>query len=257
MILDEIVAYKRGELAQRKAELPLADVMARARQEPPPRDFEGALRAPGISLIAEVKKASPSKGLLCPDFDPVRIATAYRDGGAAAISVLTDEHFFQGSLTHLTTVREHVELPVLRKDFLFDPYQVYEARAAGADAALLIVGILDDGLLRELHDLVGELGLAALVEVHDEGELERALGAGARIIGINNRDLRTFQVDLGTTGRLRALVPDDCVVVAESGIHTRSHVEQLREWRVDAMLVGESLVTSGDIVGKARELLAR
>lgn len=257
MILDEIVAYKRGELAQRKAAVPLADLIERARQEPSARDFAGVLRAPGISLIAEVKKASPSKGLLCPDFDPVRIATAYHEGGAAAISVLTDEHFFQGSLTHLTKVRAHVDRPVLRKDFLFDPYQVYEARAAGADAALLIVGILDDGLLRELHRLVGELGMAALVEVHDERELERALKADARIVGVNNRDLRTFHVDLATTGRLRPLIPDDCVVVAESGIHTRAHVEQLQEWGVDAMLVGESLVTSGDIAGKARELLAR
>ncbi|MBI2939542.1 MAG: indole-3-glycerol phosphate synthase TrpC [Chloroflexi bacterium] len=256
MILDEIVAHKRAELAERKERETLAAVEARARGQVPPRDFAVAIRQPDLTLIAEVKKASPSKGLLAPNLDPVALATAYQAGGAAAISVLTDRRFFQGELAHLTTVRTQVDRPVLRKDFLVEPYQVFEARAAGADAVLLIVSILTDEELRDLHSLAHSLGMAALVEVHDEAEARRALAAGAEIIGINNRDLRTFRVDLETTARIRPLIPPDSTLVSESGIHTRGDVARLREWGVHAMLVGESLVRSGDPAGKIWELLA-
>lgn len=255
MILDRIVAHKREELAARQAAQPLAEVVDRARQQDAPRDFAAALRGSDVALIAEVKKASPSRGVLSSDFDPIRLARSYREGGASAISVLTDERFFQGSLDHLAAVQAESGLPVLRKDFLFDPYQVYEARAAGADAVLLIVAILEQPLLRDLYALTLDLRMAALVEVHDEGEVDRALEAGAEIVGINNRDLRTFQVDLATTHRLRPRIPTGRIVVAESGIHTPADVALLREWDVQAMLVGESLVTSGDAAAKARELL--
>ncbi len=207
-------------------------------------------------LIAEAKKASPSKGLLRPEFDPAGLARAYAAGGAAALSVLTERHFFQGDPAYVRAAKAAAPLPALRKDFLFDPYQVVEARAIGADAVLLIVAILEGELLGELLSLATSLGLAVLVEVHDEPEVERALAAGARIVGINNRDLRTFRVDLAATGRLRALIPPECLVVSESGIGSPSDVARLREWGVDAMLVGESLVRAGDVAARVRELLA-
>ena len=246
-LLDEIMAWKRQEVAKVKRERPLATLRALAATVPKPLDFAGALRAPGVSLIAEVKRASPSRGLLCHDFDPERLARTYVTHGAAAISVLTDARFFQGKLEHLTQVKETVvaqgrPVPVLRKDFIFDPYQVWEARVAGADAILLIVAVLGE---RDLRDLLAEtrrLGMEALVEVHNEQELARALTAGARIIGINNRDLRTFTVDLGVTERLRPLVPPDIVVVSESGIHTPEDVKRLAALGVDAILVGEAFV---------------
>ncbi|HEX2171180.1 MAG TPA: indole-3-glycerol phosphate synthase TrpC [Dehalococcoidia bacterium] len=261
MILDDIVAYKRAELAGQIARAPLAEVRARAESAEPVRDFGRVLRGQDVRLIAEIKKASPVKGVLFPDLDPVALARKYAAAGAAAISVLTDERFFQGHLSFLSQIRSGLAAvgattPLLRKDFLFDPYQVYEARAAGADAILLIVAILDQVQLTEYRQLAEELGLAALVETHDEGEVERALTAGARIIGINNRDLRTFTVDLGTTEKLRRLIPTDRIVVSESGIAGPAHVRRLAEWRVDAMLVGESLVTSGDVAAKVAELLA-
>jgi indole-3-glycerol phosphate synthase len=255
-ILDEIVETNRASLDARKRARPLAEVEALARAADPPRDFAGALavgRKP--RLIAEAKKASPSKGVLLSDFDPERLARRYEAGGAAALSVLTERHYFQGDLDHLTAARSATRLPCLRKDFLFDPYQVVEARAVGADAILLIAAILDDVLLAELRALADSLGMAALVEVHDEREVERTLEADARLIGINNRDLRTFRVSLQTTGRLRPLVPSDRLVVAESGIASPSDVRYLRDLGVDAMLVGESLVKAGDIAAKVRELL--
>lgn len=260
MILDDIVEYKRGELADRMARVPLAEVRARAADGAPVRDFAGALRGEGVRLIAEIKKASPVKGVLFPDLDPVRLAREYSAAGASAISVLTDEHFFQGHLDFLPRIRSGLaeagfETPLLRKDFLFDPYQVYEARAAGADAILLIVAILDQALLAEFLGLATELEMAALVEAHDEAEVDRALAAGAAVIGINNRDLRTFTVDLATTEKLRRLIPADRVVVSESGIGTPADVARLAGWRVDAMLVGESLVTSGNVAEKIGELL--
>lgn len=247
-ILDEIIDWKRVEIAHRRRAVHI-DV-ARS-----PRDLVSALRRPGVSLIAEVKRASPSKGLLCPDLDPGALAREYEAGGASAISVLTDERFFQGSLDDLRAVRQSVDLPVLRKDFVLDPYQVYEARTAGADAVLVIVAVLDDDTLSSLYRLVRALGMAALVEVHDEAELGRALAIEPRIIGVNNRDLRTFDVDLETTARLRALVPDDVVLVAESGIHTPADVARLAAMGADAMLVGEALVRAEDTRAKVRELV--
>lgn len=260
-ILDEIIRWKRGEIARHKGNRVLDTMRADMALAPPPRDFAAALRRPdpskgcSICLIAEVKRASPSKGLLCHDFDPVALAHAYEHNGAAAISVLTDEHFFRGNLGHLQAVRQIVGLPVLRKDFVLDPYQVYEARAAGADAVLLIVAVLSDDELKKLHALTHELGMAALVEVHNAAELERALRIDPSIVGVNNRDLRTFEVDLETTARLRPLIPADVILVAESGVHTRADVARLTAIGVDAMLVGESLVRAEDIGHKIQELI--
>jgi indole-3-glycerol phosphate synthase len=253
-ILDEIVRWKRAEIAQHKQARPLDVVQSEAAAAGPARDLAAALRAPGVSLIAEIKRASPSKGMLRPDLDPLALARVYQDNGAAAISVLTDARFFGGELEHLQIVRQAVSLPVLRKDFILEPYQVYEARAAGADAVLLIVAALEDADLAALYRLAGDLGMGALVEVHDERELERALRIGPCIVGANNRDLRTFQVSLETTARLRPLVPREVVVVAESGVHTPADVACLAEIGVDAMLVGESLMRASDIGHKVREL---
>ncbi|MFQ6100886.1 MAG: indole-3-glycerol phosphate synthase TrpC [Anaerolineae bacterium] len=254
-VLESIIRRKWVEIARRKRARPLEAVRAEAANAPLARDFVATLRAPGVSLIAEVKRASPSKGVLREDLDPAMLARTYEASGAAAVSVLTDAHFFRGSLDDLRAVRRSVSLPVLRKDFLLDPYQVYEARAAGADAVLLIVAALDDGRLDSLHRLACDLGMAALVEVHDEIELERALAVGPRIVGVNNRDLRTFEVSLETTARLRPLLPPGVVLVAESGIHTREDVARLAAMGADAMLVGEALVRAVDVGGKVRQLL--
>ena len=221
---------------------------------PPPRDLAAAVRAPGVSLIAEIKRASPSRGLLCPDLDPEVLARTYEAFGASAISVLTDEHFFQGSLQDLHEVRHAVHLPILRKDFVVDPYQVFQARAAGADAVLLIVAALTDAELTSLYRLVHRLAMEALVEVHNIAELERALMLGPRLVGINNRDLHSFEVRLDTTLELRPLIPSETLVVAESGIHTTADVARLAAGAVDAMLVGESLVRAQDVGAKVREL---
>jgi indole-3-glycerol phosphate synthase len=261
-ILDDIVHRKRDEIARLKQVRPMDTVRAEAALAPAPRGFASALRAPVVSdahsvrLIAEVKRASPSKGLLRQDLDAVALSREYEASGAAAISVLTDEHFFQGSLDHLRAVRQNVGLPVLRKDFVLDPYQVYEARAAGADAVLLIAAALSDDDLAALHRLVQQVGMVALVEVHDETELERALRIEPRVVGVNNRNLRTFEVDLETTARLRPLVPADVVLVSESGVHTRADVARLAAIGADAMLVGEALVRATDVGRKVRELLA-
>ena len=256
-ILDRIVADKRQELAAAKAATPLAELKARLGEAPPLRAFAEALRGPSIRLIAEVKKASPSRGVLRADFDPVRLARQYAEAGAAAISVLTDEEHFQGSLAHLAAIRGALPdgPPLLRKDFLFDEYQLYEARCHGADAVLFITAILDTALLSRLITLADSLGMAALVEVHDEPELKRALAAGGEIIGINNRDLRTFEVDLATTERLRPLVPPEKTIVAESGIFTRDDMRRLAACGVNAVLIGEALVTAADPRAKVRELL--
>jgi indole-3-glycerol phosphate synthase len=254
-ILDEIIHWKWDELERYKQKKPLDAVLSEAMRAPAPRDLVAALRHPGVSLIAEIKRASPSKGLLRPNLDPAALAREYEANGAAAISVLTDQHFFQGHLDHLRAVRRSVGVPVLRKDFIVDPYQVYEARAAGADAVLLIVATLGDDELGALYRLVRTLGMSALVEVHDESELEQALQIGPCIIGVNNRDLRTFDVDLQTTARLRPRVPSDVVLVAESGVHTSADVARLAEMGADAMLVGESLVRAEDVGRKVRELL--
>lgn len=255
-ILDEIMTHHRERLPRVMAERPLADLRAMAAVAPPPRDFVAAVRAPGVSLIAECKKASPSKGLIVPDYEPVRLARAYEKGGARAISVLTDTRHFQGTLEHLRDVREAVRLPVLRKDFLFHPYQLYEARVAGADAVLLIAAVLGDNDLAELHALARRLGLAALVEVHNEAELARVLPLGPVLVGVNNRDLQTFEIDLGTTARLRALIPPAVAVVGESGLKTPDDVAAMRAAGVDGVLIGEALARSKDVVAATRQLVA-
>ncbi len=260
-ILDKIVARVQEDLEEEKRRVPLEEMQRRAEAQPPARDFFAAIHGSTllgvpnpVKLIAEVKKASPSKGLLCPDFDPVRLARTYEAGGASAISVLTEQHFFQGSLDYLTAVRRAVGVPVLRKDFIVDPYQVYQARAAGADAILLICAVLEDGRLRALLDLAHRLGMHCLVEVHDALEVRQAVACGARIIGINNRDLRDFHVDIATTRELRPLIPSHCLVVSESGLHTRHDVLNLAIWQVQALLVGEALVTARDVAEKVCEL---
>jgi len=245
-VLDQIMAWKRQEVPKQMDLVPLSQVKAFARLTPPALDFAAALTArPGASLIAEVKRASPSKGVIAPEWNPVQIAETYARNGAAAISCLTDSRFFQGQLTYLTEIKEHLrtidsEVPVLRKDFLYHEYQVYEARMAGADAILLIVGVLGDNDLHSLRELAESLGMAALVEVHDEAETERALKSGAKMIGVNNRDLRTFQVDIETTGRLRALIPSERILVGESGIRTAADVQRMAAMGCDAILVGET-----------------
>ncbi len=227
-----------------------------ASEAAPPLDFLGAIAGdPIISLIAEVKKASPSKGLIREDFDPVQIATIYADNGARCISVLTDEEFFQGSLEYLRQVRAAVEIPLLRKDFILEPIQVYEARAAGADAVLLIAECLDDRSLLQLHDLIESLGMTPLVELYDPTNVDRVVSCGARLIGINNRDLNTFEVDLDHTIRVKELLPSDRHVVGESGIFTRQDVAMLAQANVAAMLVGESLMRQPDIGQAVRDLL--
>ncbi len=255
MILDEIFAHKRDEVAAHKRETPLEAIQERIQRIDAPRPFREALRQPGISLIAEVKRASPVKGVLLENMDPVDLAGLYEHTGARAISVLTDKRFFQGSLRDLTTVRQAVTLPCLRKEFIIDEYQIYEARAAGADAILLIVRMLSDEQLREYRELAESLGMDVLVEAHDAGEMQRALDSGAHILGINNRNLDTFEVDFNTSLELRRMAPGGHVLVSESGIQTRSHVRQLEDGGVDAILVGETLVTSKDIAATIRELL--
>jgi len=253
-VLNKIIAEKREEVEQRKRSVPVSVLKERIVGRRP-LDFALAIKGNGIRLIAEVKKASPSRGILCPDFDPVELARAYAQGGAAAISVLTESNYFQGSIDHLAAIREEVGLPLLRKDFIFDQYQVYESAVCGADALLLIVAILSQGQLEELLSLSRSLSLGCLVEVHSESEVEKALISGAEIVGINNRDLKTFAVDINTTRQLRLLIPQGRIVVSESGIRSRDDIEKLEEWGVNAVLVGEALVTAGDIPGRIRELL--
>ncbi|MBI4506070.1 MAG: indole-3-glycerol phosphate synthase TrpC [Chloroflexi bacterium] len=255
-ILEEIVARTRADLPARERRVPLDALAARAGAAGPVRDFAGALRRPGeVAIIAEAKRRSPSKGLLCADYDPARLARAYAAGGAAALSVLTEPHYFDGALEHLGAARAAVALPALRKDFVVARYQVVEARAWGADAVLLIVGALDGAALGDLLAEAAAWGLAALVEVHDERELDRALAAGATLIGVNNRDLRTFAVNLKTTARLRARIPAHCTVVSESGLHSAVDLAWLRDLGVNAALVGEALVTQPDPAAALRALL--
>jgi indole-3-glycerol phosphate synthase len=282
-ILETIVEEKKREIARLpERQLAVGDLRDAMLERPERRDFLAALRtesrntehATQVALIAEVKKASPSAGIICKDFDPVRIAREYEAAGASCLSVLTDEKFFQGSLDYLRQIREAVKLPLLRKDFIIDERQILEAIEWGADAILLIVAILDDARLRKFHSLAIASGLAVLVEVHDEAELERAMAIGAELIGVNNRDLKTFKVDLATTERLAAKLFSGTggspvrsqkethghdaratMLVAESGIHTRADVERLAKCGAGAILVGESLVKGGDIRAKVKELL--
>jgi indole-3-glycerol phosphate synthase len=254
-ILDTIIAQKRVEVAALQPRAAELKRLAAARSEW--RDFAAALRRTDgrVALIAEVKKASPSAGVIRPDFDPVAIARDYERGGASCLSVLTDEKFFQGHLDYLCRIREAVKLPLLRKDFIVDELQVHEAVAAGADCVLLIVACLEQAALTNLLRVAADCRLDALVEVHDETELDRALAANAKLIGVNNRNLKTFKVDLATTERLAKRMPAGKTLVAESGIHTRADVERLARCGVNAILVGESLMRSDDIPPKIRELL--
>ena len=255
-ILDEIVAAKRIELTDSKKQISAAELESAAADQPRPLNLSGALLGGGVRLIAEVKKASPSRGLLMPDFDHLKLAETYAANGAAAISCLTDLRF-QGELSFLQQIKEtgaSQRAPVIRKDFIFDPYQVVETRAAGADAMLLIVAILEPAQLKELLDAAQAHWMQCLVEVHDEAELETAVDVGAEIIGINNRDLRTFTTDLSVTERIAPLVPRGKQIVSESGIFTRDHLRQMNKVRVNAVLVGEALVTAPDVGEKVREL---
>lgn len=258
MILDYIVADKIPEVEKSKRELPPDELKKLAAGQPPPVSFASALKGDGINLIAEVKKASPSRGVIRADFNPVEIALTYADNGASAISVLTDNKYFQGSLEYLKEIRKALggrPVPLLRKDFVLDEYQVYESRANGADAILLIVAIMDKGKLKNLLGISRSLGMDCLVEVHNEAELETAVKSGAGIIGVNNRDLRTFEVDLDTTGKLRSLIPPDRIVVSESGIRSGEDMNKLKGWNVDAVLIGETLMASDDIAAAMKEFL--
>ena len=259
-VLKKIVDYKTGELARVKGAAPLNEMMARLRDlEDQPRGFQAAIlnacSTGWTPIIAEVKKGSPSKGIIRADFDPLEIARTYQANGASCLSVLTDEHFFLGHLSYLGLIREQVSLPLLRKDFIFDPYQIYQARVAGADAILLIAAMLELTQLREFAALAAELSLDVLLEVHDERELETALATDCKMIGINNRDLRSFVVDISTSERLAALIPEGRIIVAESGITRRDEIERLTEKGVHAFLIGESLMREEDIGAKLQELL--
>ena len=254
MILDEIARRRRQQLQREMAAVPLAAVKQAAREAAPPKDFADALKKNGLSVIAEVKKASPSKGLICPDFHPAEIAKRYQAAGADAVSVLTEEAYFQGSSKILKQVRAAVSLPILRKDFVLHPYQIYEARALGADAVLLIAALLDDNTLAELKNLADSLGMASLMEAHNEKELDRVLRAGASLIGINNRDLKTFCIDPDTTARLAKRVPAGCTLISESGITSRADMETAECSGADAVLIGEMLMRSDDPAATLREL---
>jgi indole-3-glycerol phosphate synthase len=254
-MLDKIIAQKKEEVEQRKKLATMTYLQELIAQQKPALDFALAFKGNHIRLIAEVKQASPSRGMLSPNFNPIELAQTYAEGGAAAISVLTEANYFMGSIEHLAAIKEVVGLPLLRKDFIFDLYQVYESRAYGADALLLIVAILSQEQLKELVSLSHSLGLRCLVEVHNKGEVERAVLSEAKIIGINNRDLNTFTVDITTTRRLRPLIPQERIVVSESGIKSKRDIEKLRKCGVDAVLIGEALVTAGDVLAKMKELL--
>ncbi|MCC6612015.1 MAG: indole-3-glycerol phosphate synthase TrpC [Anaerolineae bacterium] len=251
-ILDIILAHKQTEIAECYRHTTLADMQRQAAAMPPAQDFARALHRETVALIAEVKKASPSKGILIENFDPAALAQTYADNGAAAISVLADEHFFQGNIRYLTQVRGVTDVPILCKEFIVDPYQIYEARAYHADAALLIVMALEDARLADLHALIRELGMAALVEVHNEDELERALKIGATLIGVNNRDLKTFHEDLTTTETVARLIPPEVTLVAESAIRSPEDVRRMGELGAHAVLVGEGLVKAADIGAQVR-----
>jgi indole-3-glycerol phosphate synthase len=257
-ILETIVEEKQREIAKLPARIIAAgDLRDALLEHGERRDFLAPLKNSrgGVALIAEIKKASPSAGIICKDFDPVRIAKEYEVAGAICLSVLTDEKFFQGSLDYLRQIRAAVKLPLLRKDFIIDERQILEAIEWGADAILLIVSILSDDQLKKFHSLAMDAGLAALVEVHDAQEMERALIIGAELIGVNNRDLKTFKVDLATTENLATKLGKGKILVAESGIHTRADVERLKKCGASAILVGESLLRGGDIKTKIRELI--
>ena len=255
-ILDEIYKHKLSEVAENKRQVSIETLKEQCKKKQKARSFGAELKSnTNIRIIAEIKKASPSLGIIRKDFNPVDIARIYEAGGAAAISVLTDEKFFQGNLSYLTDVKKSVNLPILRKDFIIDAYQIFEARSAGADAILLIAALLSKDEIQRYLELARELDMDCLVEVHSETELKKVLQTNAHIIGINNRDLATFKTDLGTTLRLRPMIPAEKIVVSESGIKSRADVVKLIKEGVGAILVGETLMKSDDISAKLRELL--
>ena len=247
MILDDIVEHKKTELKKSVETLPLAELKSRLESLQPPIDFYStAIADSSVKVISEIKKASPSKGVICENFDPVKIARGYELNGASAISVLTDEKFFQGSLNYLALVRKEVSIPLLRKDFTIDPYQIYEARFYGADIVLLIAAILEKEKIKEYLEVTEELNMNAIVEVHNREELEKVIDTGCSIIGINNRDLRTFDVDLNTTAELKKFIPEDILVISESGISNPGDIGELRKLGVSTFLIGESFMKSDD-----------
>jgi len=257
-ILDRILETKRADVAARKATIPLSSIDARIHVQTPPRGFRAALdakAATGHALVAEIKKASPSKGLIRADFDPPAHARAYEAGGAACLSVLTDERWFQGADDYLTAAREACDLPVLRKDFMVDPWQVPESRALGADAILLIMAALDDGLLAEIEASAIDCGMDVLIEVHDEHEMERAMKLKSRLIGVNNRDLRDFTVDFARTYELIGKAPKDCTFVAESGLMTRADLDEMAAHGVHCFLIGEALMRQVDVEAATRAMV--
>ena len=254
-ILDRIVEARRAAVEHRKKVVPLPVLKLAVKRNAPPRDFAAALSRDALNVIAELKQASPSRGVLREDFPVEALAAGFEQAGAAALSVLTEEQFFQGALVHVTAARKKTALPVLRKDFLFDGWQVWEARAAEADSFLLIAAILEDSLLRDLLVLGRELGMEALVEVHTQEELRRAVDAGARMVGVNNRDLRTFEVRVETSLELIEAIPDTCIAVSESGLRTHEDLERLRAAGFDAFLVGEQLMTAAEPEKALRKLL--
>jgi indole-3-glycerol phosphate synthase len=258
MIIDHILKDKKEELEVAKQRISVDDISKLALDQPDTVDLEERLFSDGIQIIAEVKKTSPSKGIICQNFDPIKIARIYAENRAAAISVLTESKYFLGSLNYLLNIKNTLgsdRPPLLRKDFIFDPYQLFESRVFGADAVLLIASILSLDSLKEFLDISHSLRMRCLVEVHNKQELEIVLKSKAKIIGINNRDLTTFKVDLNTTAQLSYLIPEDRIIVSESGIKNRADMEFLKTCRVKAALVGESLITADDIAGKMKELL--
>jgi indole-3-glycerol phosphate synthase len=255
-VLQRIVDARRVSIAHRQRVLPETVLRMAVKSATPPRDFVAALSGPEVNIIAELKKASPSRGLLREEFLPIKLATGFAQAGAAALSVLTEEEFFQGSAKDLRDARKACEIPVLRKDFIVDPWQVWEARAIDADSFLLIVAALNDGALAELLALGRELGMEALIEVHTRTELDRAIAAGARIIGVNNRDLKTLQVQLETSFDLVKAIPEECVAVCESGIRDGAEINRLRAAGFDAFLIGEHLMTQADPAAALAGLLS-
>jgi indole-3-glycerol phosphate synthase len=254
-ILDRIVEARRASVEHRQRVVPLPVLKLAVKRNEPPRDFAAPLSRSALNVIAELKKASPSRGVLRENFSVEALAAGFEQAGAAALSVLTEEQFFQGALVNVTTARKKTSLPVLRKDFIFDAWQVWETRAAEADSFLLIAAILDDAQLRDLLALGRELGMEALVEVHSREELKRAVEAGARIVGVNNRDLRTFEVRVETSLELIKAIPDECIAVSESGLRTHEELSRLRAAGFDAFLVGEQLMTAENPTAALRELL--